>query len=102
MSTDNQPIPVAEAVAAVKAAIEVCGKATPGPWLTDRLQCLQSANMQLAVCARAGYAGTLELTRQEVLLYRRQMGGDDIPVHITLYATVAPIVQWHRERRGKR
>lgn len=30
--TDNQPIPVAEAVEAVRAAIEVCGKATPGPW----------------------------------------------------------------------
>lgn len=41
--TVNQPIPVSEAIEAVKAAIEVCTKATRGPWRVfddDEVTCI--------------------------------------------------------------
>jgi len=109
----DQPIPVAEAVKAVQAAIEVCANATPGPWRIGKepdsvdadadfpVCCTYQPHMALAkanavaiVAARAGYAATLEylLHRLDFELY--------VPTGSPIYLAVAPIVAWWRAQGG--
>ena len=120
----DQPIPVSDAIAALVREIEVCDKATSGPWFVaddDAKDCSSHTNSGLAlvdtgresdwpiarlmewdnapliVHARNGYRAALEYLWLELVLYRRQCG-DDIPDHISLYAAVAPIVaRWREE-----
>ncbi len=100
--TDNQPIPVAEATAAVRAAIELCKNTAPGFFPEG----LYSDHRAFMLAARDILPGALEYLR-DIIEYESQngyrpmkeMGPCNAPM---LHHAVAPIVAWHRAQGGKR
>jgi len=91
--TENQPIPVAEAVKAVQAALALCPPPNQTGW--DAIGCSAFCGV-----ARAGYAATLEYLLNDIKHLYGEAAILEKGFDRKRYAAVAPIVAWWRAQGG--
>jgi len=86
----DQPIPVAEAIEAVQAAIAICPPPNQIGW--DAIGC-----SAFCAAARAGYAATLEYLLNDIKYLYGEAAIPEKGFDRKRYAAVAPIVAWWRQ-----